>query len=54
MNYDNFTTFNVKAENAIAWVTFDYPPVNIQGTAMLDDLNNLAEQLESDRIKSSN
>ena len=27
MNYDNFTTFNVKAEKAIAWVTFDYPPV---------------------------
>ena len=49
MNYDNFTTFNVKTENAIAWVTFDYPPVNIQGTAMLDDLNNLAEELECDR-----
>ena len=49
MNYDNFTTFNVQVENAIAWVTFDYPPVNIQGTAMLNDLNNLAEQLESDR-----
>ncbi len=49
MNYDNFTTFNVQVENAITWVTFDYPPVNIQGTAMLDDLNNLAEQLESDR-----
>ena len=53
MNYDNFTTFNVETEKAIAWVTFDYPPVNIQGTAMLDDLNNLAEQLEGDRIKSS-
>ncbi|MEL6579734.1 MAG: enoyl-CoA hydratase/isomerase family protein [Cyanobacteria bacterium J06621_12] len=49
MNYDNFTTFNVETENAIAWVTFDYPPTNIQGQAMLDDLNNLAEQLESDR-----
>lgn len=49
MNYDNFTTFNVETENAIAWVTFDYPPVNIQGKAMLDDLNNLAEQLEGDR-----
>ncbi|MEL6441680.1 MAG: enoyl-CoA hydratase/isomerase family protein [Cyanobacteria bacterium J06621_8] len=48
MNYDNFTTFNVQVKNAIAWVTFDYPPVNIQGTAMLDDLNHLAEQLESD------
>ena len=49
MNYDNFTTFNVKVENAIAWVTFDYPPVNIQGLPMLADLNILAQKLETDR-----
>ncbi|MBE9030504.1 enoyl-CoA hydratase/isomerase family protein [filamentous cyanobacterium LEGE 11480] len=49
MNYDNFTTFNVKVENAIAWVTFDYPPVNIQGLPMLADLNMLAQKLEADR-----
>jgi len=48
MNYDKFTTFNVKIENAIAWVTFDYPPVNIQGLPMLADLNNLAQKLEAD------
>jgi len=49
MSYDNFTTFNVKIENAIAWVTFDYPPVNVQGQAMLADLNSLAIRLERDR-----
>jgi len=49
MSYDNFTTFNVKTENAIAWVTFDYPPVNVQGLPMLADLNNLAILLERDR-----
>ena len=49
MSYDNFTTFNVKVENAIAWVTFDYPPVNIQGLPMLADLNMLAQKLETDR-----
>ncbi|MEM9462758.1 MAG: enoyl-CoA hydratase/isomerase family protein [Myxococcota bacterium] len=49
MSYDNFTTFNVKTDNAIAWVTFDYPPVNIQGLPMLADLNKLAEGLEQDR-----
>lgn len=49
MNYDNFTTFNVKTENAIAWVTFDYPPVNVQGLPMLADLNSLAILLERDR-----
>ena len=44
---DNFTTFNVRVENAIAWVTFDYPPVNIQGLPMLADLNMLAQRLET-------
>lgn len=49
MIYDGFTTFNVSIENAIAWVTFDYPPVNIQGLPMLSDLNMLAQKLEVDR-----
>ena len=49
MNYDKFTTFNVKVETAIAWVTFDDPPVNIQGLPMLADLNMLAQKLETDR-----
>lgn len=49
MSYENFTTFNVKIENAVARVTFDYPPVNIQGLPMLADLNVLADALERDR-----
>ena len=49
MNYKNFTTFNVKVDNAIAWVTFDFPPVNVQGQEMLADLNSLAMRLERDR-----
>ena len=48
MSYDNFTTFSVRIENAVAWVTFDYPPVNIQGLPMLADLNSLAQKLEAD------
>ncbi len=48
MTYENFTTFSVRIENAVAWVTFDYPPVNIQGLPMLADLNNLAQKLEAD------
>ena len=48
MSYENFTTFNVRIENAVAWVTFDYPPVNIQGLPMLADLNVLADALERD------
>jgi len=46
---DTFTTFNVKVEDAIAWVTFDYPPVNIQGLPMLADLSMLAQRLETNR-----
>ncbi len=49
MSYENYTTFGVEIKNAVAWVTFDYPPVNIQDIAMLDDLNNLADSLEGDR-----
>ena len=48
MAYKNFTTFSVRIESAVAWVTFDYPPVNIQGLPMLADLNNLAQKLEVD------
>ena len=45
----NYTTFKVAQENGVMRVTFDYPPVNIQGIPMLDDLNQLAEKLETDR-----
>ena len=44
-----FKTFKVEVKDAQAWVTFDNPPVNVQDIPMLDDLNLLAEQLESDR-----
>jgi len=49
MTYENYTTFKATKDGAILTVTFDYPPVNIQGIPMLDDLNRLAEVLESDR-----
>ena len=46
---DKFTTFTVRVEKAIAWVTFDFPPVNVQGLPMLADLNMLAQRLEANR-----
>jgi len=49
MTYENYTTFKATKDGAVLIVTFDYPPVNIQGIPMLDDLNSLAEALESDR-----
>ncbi|MEM7413756.1 MAG: enoyl-CoA hydratase/isomerase family protein, partial [Myxococcota bacterium] len=49
MAYDDFTTFRVETGSGIAWVTFDFPPVNIQGLPMLADLDTLAGALEQDR-----
>ncbi|ELS01777.1 enoyl-CoA hydratase/carnithine racemase [Xenococcus sp. PCC 7305] len=49
MAYENYTTFKTTTDGAVLAVTFDYPPVNIQGIPMLDDLNQLAETLEGDR-----
>ncbi|MEM6480423.1 MAG: enoyl-CoA hydratase/isomerase family protein [Pseudomonadota bacterium] len=49
MKYENFQTFDVRVENAIATVTFDFGGVNVQGQEMLADLNSLAMRLERDR-----
>ena len=49
MPYEGYTTFKVETKEGVAWVTFDFPPVNVQGKPMLDDLNRLAEALEKDR-----
>ena len=49
MTTDSFQTLTLKIEEGIAWVTFDYPPVNVQGLPMLADLNQLADRLEGDR-----
>ena len=49
MNSDQFTTFNVSVDGGIACVTFDFPPVNVQGLPMLADLNALADELEPNR-----
>ncbi len=48
MNYDNFATFTAKQTSAILTVTFNFSPVNIQGVAMINDLDRLAEGLEQD------
>ena len=49
MGYQGYTTFKTEINEAVLTVTFDYPPVNVQGIPMLDDLNKLAETLEGDR-----
>ncbi len=49
MSYTGFTTFTTVQKDAILWVTFDFPPVNVQGQEMLADLNTLALRLERDR-----
>jgi len=49
MNYQEFTTFKTEQDGGVLTVTFDYQPVNVQGQAMLADLNSLAMRLERDR-----
>lgn len=49
MKYKNYTTFKAEQNEAILTVTFDFPPVNVQGQEMLADLNRLAMRLERDR-----
>ncbi len=49
MDYQGYTTFKAEKNEAVLTVTFDYPPVNVQGQAMLADLNSLAMRLERDR-----
>ena len=49
MKYEGFTTFTATQSEGVLTVTFDYPPVNVQGAPMLADLNTLAMRLERDR-----
>ncbi len=49
MQYQGFTTFTTEQADGVLTVTFDFPPVNVQGQAMLADLNSLAMRLERDR-----
>ncbi len=45
----SYETFKTKTQNGIMYVTFDYPPVNIQGIPMINDLNNLCNDLENNK-----
>lgn len=49
MKYEGFSTFKAELHDGVLTVTFDYPPVNVQGAPMLADLNTLAMRLERDR-----
>ncbi len=44
-----YTTFKIEKDGAVLKVSFDNPPVNVQDMKMLDELDALAETLESDR-----
>lgn len=48
MSYEGYQTFQAVAADGILTVTFDFPPVNLQGPEMLADLNTLALHLERD------
>ncbi len=49
MQYNNFTTFKTHKQKGVLYVSFDFPPVNVQGIEMMMDLNALCIKLERDR-----
>ncbi len=49
MTYSGYTTFSASQIDGVLYVTYDFPPVNVQGIPMLDDLNKLCEELENDK-----
>ncbi len=49
MNTDSYTTFRTVENDGVMAVTFDYPPVNIQGIPMLNDLSRLIAYLRGNR-----
>ncbi|WP_317855319.1 enoyl-CoA hydratase/isomerase family protein [Chakrabartyella piscis] len=44
-----YTTFKTNKKDSVLYVTFDFPPVNIQGVPMIADLNRLCDELENNR-----
>ena len=46
---NNFQTFKINIKDKIMYVTFDFPPVNIQGIPMINDLNILCDDLENNQ-----
>ena len=48
MAYEGYKTMKIGIKEGVASVTIDFPPVNILGEPMLNDLNRLAENLEKD------
>lgn len=49
MDYIGYKTFTAEKDGGILAVIFNNPPINVLDIPMLNDLNNLAQQLEKDR-----
>jgi enoyl-CoA hydratase/carnithine racemase len=48
MSYDDYATISVAVEGGVAWVTIDHPPINLLDLAMIQDLDRVGRQIESD------
>ena len=48
MSYDGYATMSVTVDDGVAWVTIDHPPINLLDLAMIQDLDRIGRQLESD------
>ncbi len=48
MGYTDYECFRVKMDDGIAWVTMDYPPINLLDEKMSKEFDSLGQQLEAD------
>ncbi len=48
MAYENYECMKVKVDQRVAFVTIDYPPINLLDLKMMKELNRLGKELEGD------
>ncbi len=49
MEYTGYKTFNAINNSGMLTVIFNFPPINVLGNPMLNDIDKLCEELENDK-----
>ncbi|HJQ82940.1 MAG TPA: enoyl-CoA hydratase/isomerase family protein [Candidatus Binatia bacterium] len=48
MAYDGYRSLRVAAEDGVAWVTIDHPPINLFDVALMQEMDRAGRELEAD------
>ena len=48
MAYDGYRCLEVRADRGVAFVTIDHPPINLLDIALIQELDRVGRELESD------